>query len=181
MVITDLHIADLPNAGYKPYDEGKAGDHFVKNPDGSTYVGVVWPGKSVFPDFTRKASREWWGTLFSDFVSKGVAGFWNDMNEPAVFEVPSKTMPDDVQHRIDEPGFATRTASHLEIHNVFGMQNTRATFEGLRKLAPEPAALRDDARQLCGRPSLCRHVDRRQFQQLVSTCARPFRSCSTSA
>jgi alpha-glucosidase len=136
VVITDLHIADLPNAGYKPYDEGKAGDHFVKNPDGTTFVGVVWPGKAVFPDFTQKASREWWGTLYSDFVAKGVSGFWNDMNEPAVFEVPSKTMPDDVQHRIDEPGFAPRVASHLEIHNVFGMENTRGTFEGLKKLEP---------------------------------------------
>jgi alpha-glucosidase len=136
VVITDLHIADLPNAGYKPYDQGAAGDHFVKNPDGSTYVGVVWPGPSVFPDFTQKASRDWWGTLYSDFVSKGVAGFWNDMNEPAVFEVPSKTMPDDVQHRIDEPGFIRRTTSHLEVHNIFGMQNSRGTFEGLLKLNP---------------------------------------------
>lgn len=136
VVITDLHIADLPNAGYKPYDEGVAGDHFVKNPDGSTYVGVVWPGKAVFPDFTQKAARAWWGTLYSDFVAKGVAGFWNDMNEPAIFEVASKTMPDDVQHRIDEPGFALRTASHLEVHNVFGMQNSRGTHEGLLKLEP---------------------------------------------
>lgn len=137
VVITDLHIADLPNAEYKPYDEGKAGDHFVKNPDGSTYVGVVWPGKAVFPDFTHKPSREWWGTLYSDFVKKGVAGFWNDMNEPAIFLVPSKTMPDDVQHRIEEPGFKTRTAPHLEIHNIFGMQNSRGTYEGLLKLAPD--------------------------------------------
>src|SRR5579863_6729712 len=137
VVITDLHIADLPNAGYKPYDEGKAGDHFVKNPDGSTFVGIVWPGKSVFPDFTQKQSREWWGTLYADFLKDGVAGFWNDMNEPAIFEVPSKTMPDDVQHRIEEPGFATRTASHLEIHNVFGMQNIRGTYEGLLKLSPD--------------------------------------------
>jgi alpha-glucosidase len=136
VVIADLHIANLPNAGYKPYDEGIAGDHFVKNPDGSVYSGVVWPGKSVFPDFTQKASREWWGTLYSDFAGKGVAGFWNDMNEPAIFLVPSKTMPDDVQHRIDEPGFAPRIAKHLEIHNVFGMQNTRGTYEGLLKLEP---------------------------------------------
>jgi alpha-glucosidase len=136
VVITDLHIADLPNAGYKPYDEGTAGDHFVKNPDGSTYVGVVWPGKAVFPDFTQKSSRDWWGTLYADFFHKGIAGFWNDMNEPAIFEVASKTMPDDVQHRIEEPGFTTRTASHLEIHNVFGMENSRGTFEGLRKIDP---------------------------------------------
>jgi alpha-glucosidase len=136
VVITDLHVANQPNIGYKPYDEGTAGDHFVKNPDGSTYVGVVWPGKAVFPDFTQKASREWWGTLYADFVSKGVAGFWNDMNEPAVFQVASKTMPDDIQHRIEEPGFTTRTASHLEVHNIFGMENSRGTFEGLLKLDP---------------------------------------------
>jgi alpha-glucosidase len=136
VLITDLHIADLPNAGYKPYDEGVAGDHFVKNPDGSTYVGVVWPGKAVFPDFTRKVSREWWGSLYAGFLSKGIAGFWNDMNEPAIFEVASKTMPDGVQHRIEEPGFAPRVASHLEIHNVFGMENSRGTFEGLLKLDP---------------------------------------------
>ena len=83
--------------------EGAAGDHFVKNSDGSTYVGVVWPGKAVFPDFTQKASRDWWGTLYADFVNRGAAGFWNDMNEPAIFQVRSKTMPDDVQHRIEEP------------------------------------------------------------------------------
>lgn len=136
VLITDLHVAYLPNAGYKPYDEGSAGDHFVKNPDGSTYVGVVWPGKAVFPDFTEKAARAWWGTLYKDFVGKGVAGFWNDMNEPATFLTSSKTMPDDIQHRIDEPGFAKRTANHLEIHNVFGMENTRGTYEGLLALEP---------------------------------------------
>ncbi len=54
VVITDLHIADVPNAGYKPYDEGMAGDHFVRNPDGSTFVGVVWPGKSMFPILRRR-------------------------------------------------------------------------------------------------------------------------------
>lgn len=134
--ITDLHIADAPHQGYKPYDEGVAGDHFVKNPDGSTYVGVVWPGKAVFPDFTQKSSREWWGTLYADFVKMGVAGFWNDMNEPSIFEVPTKTMPLDTQHRIEEPGFQTRVATHAEIHNIFGMQNSRGTYEGLLKLAP---------------------------------------------
>ncbi len=136
VLITDLHVAYLPNSGYKPYDEGVAGDHFVKNPDGSTYVGVVWPGKAVFPDFTEQASREWWGTLYTEFAAKGIAGFWNDMDEPSVFQVASKTMPDDVQHRIDEPGFKPRMASHLEIHNIFGMENSRGTFEGLRKIDP---------------------------------------------
>ena len=137
VVITDLHIAKLPDAGYTPYDSGIAGDHFVKNPDGSVFSGIVWPGPSVFPDFTQTASRAWWGTLYTQFAKDGVAGFWNDMNEPAVFNVPSKTMPDDVQHRIDEPGFQKRTATHLEIHNVYGMENVRGTYEGLLKLEPD--------------------------------------------
>ncbi len=137
VAITDLHIAHLPGQGYAPYDSGVAGDHFVKNPDGSIYVGEVWPGPSSFPDFTRDVTREWWGALYTDFVSLGVAGFWNDMNEPAVFKTPTKTMPDDVQHRIEGSGFHSRTTSHLEIHNVFGMENSRGTYEGLLKLSPD--------------------------------------------
>jgi alpha-glucosidase len=46
-------------------------------------------------------------------------------------------MPLDVVHRIDEPGFAKRLATHAEIHNVYGMQNARATFEGLKKMNPD--------------------------------------------
>jgi alpha-glucosidase len=137
VTITDLHIAKLPNAGYAPYDSGTASDQFVKNPDGTLYVGAVWPGPSVFPDFTRKITRDWWGTLYTEFASQGVAGFWNDMNEPAVFVYPTKTMPDDVQHRIDEPGFKTRTANHLEIHNIYGMENSRGTYDGLLSLHPD--------------------------------------------
>jgi alpha-glucosidase len=137
VVITDLHIARLPNAGYAPYDTGIAGDRFVKNPNGSVYVGTVWPGPSVFPDFTQQQTRAWWGTLYRDFYAEGVAGFWNDMNEPSVFQTPLLTMPGDVQHRIDEPGFHPRTATHLEIHNVYGMENSRATYDGLLKLNPD--------------------------------------------
>ncbi|HVJ06423.1 MAG TPA: glycoside hydrolase family 31 protein [Candidatus Saccharimonadales bacterium] len=136
VVITDLHIAQLPNQSYAPYDLGIAGDHFVKNLDGSRYVGPVWPGPSVFPEFTQQRSRAWWGTLYKNFVADGISGFWNDMNEPAVFRYPSKTMPDDVQHRIDEPGFTRRTANHLEIHNIYGMENSRATYDGVLALQP---------------------------------------------
>jgi alpha-glucosidase len=59
------------------------------------------------------------------------------MNEPSVFQTDNLTMPDNVQHRIDEPGFRPRTTKHLEIHNVYGMENSRATYEGLRKLDPD--------------------------------------------
>src|SRR5580692_1534551 len=136
VVITDLHIAAAPGQGYSPYDSGVAGDHFLRRPDGSLYVGPVWPGPSVFPDFTRRDTRAWWGTLYRDFVAAGIAGFWNDMNEPAVFDTPTMTMPLDTQHRIAEPGFAQRAATHAEIHNVYGMLNSRATYEGLSLLQP---------------------------------------------
>jgi alpha-glucosidase len=135
VVITDPHIAYLPHQGYAPYDTGKAGDNFVKE-NGHDYIGPVWPGPSVFPDFTRYETRAWWGTLYKQFVADGVSGFWNDMDEPAVFVYPSKTMPDDVVHRIDEPGFKTRTAFHLEIHNIYGLETSRATHDGLLKLEP---------------------------------------------
>jgi alpha-glucosidase len=137
VAITDLHIAKYPGHGYMPYDSGIAGDEFVKNPDGSVYSGDVWPGPSVFPDFTREKTRVWWGTLYRHFHAIGIEGFWNDMNEPSIFSSPTKTMPLDVVHRIEEPGFASRTATHAEIHNVYGMENSRATYEGLGTIDPD--------------------------------------------
>jgi alpha-glucosidase len=136
VMITDLHIANAPNQNYAPFDSGTAQDRFVHNPDGSVYTGEVWPGPAVFPDFTQKSSRDWWGTLYTDFARIGIAGFWNDMNEPAIFKTPSKTMPIDTVHRIEEPGFKSRNATHAEIHNILGMQNVRATHDGLLKLRP---------------------------------------------
>jgi len=129
VAITDLHIAKFP--GYKPYDEGLQHGYFVKNPDGSVYTGIVWPGESVFPDFTRKEVRDWWGTLYTDFVRMGVRGFWNDMNEPALFKVPSKTMPLNTVHSVEG-----RLTDHREIHNVLGMENVHGTHDGLLKLLP---------------------------------------------
>jgi alpha-glucosidase len=130
VAITDLHLAKLP--GYRPYDEGMKSDYFVKDPDGAVYVGKVWPGDSVFPDFTREQVRRWWGTLYSDFAKDGVRGFWNDMNEPAVFRYPAKTMPLDTVHSVEG-----RKTDHREIHNVFGMENARATYEGMLRLQPD--------------------------------------------
>ncbi len=133
ILITDLHIKKNPDRGYQPYDSGMKNDVFVKNPDGSVYVGPVWPGDSVFPDFTLTRARNWWGNLYKDFVGMGVAGFWNDMNEPSVFKRADKTMPLDTVHRLDDG----TTLDHRAIHNVFGMENARGTYEGLRKLQPE--------------------------------------------
>jgi len=136
VAITDLHVAYAPDQGYAPYDSGAAADHFLKNADGSLYVAPVWPGPSVFPDFTQAASRTWWGSLYKGLAADGIAGFWNDMNEPAIFDTPTKTMPLTTMHRISGDGFVARSASHAEVHNVYGMENSRATFEGALRLRP---------------------------------------------
>jgi alpha-glucosidase len=130
IAITDLHIKKDPNHGYAPYDSGMKEDVFVKNPNGSVFVGPVWPGDSVFPDFTLTRVREWWGKLYKDFVAMGISGFWNDMNEPSVFQRADKTMPLETRHRMDDG----TSVDHRAVHNMFGMQNARATYEGLRKL-----------------------------------------------
>jgi alpha-glucosidase len=132
VLITDLHIKKEADHGYAPYDTGAKEDVFVKRADATTFVGAVWPGESVFPDFTLARAREWWGGLYKNFTDMGAAGFWNDMNEPSVFLTPTKTMPLDVRHRLDDG----TTLPHLAIHNVYGMENVRATEEGLLKLRP---------------------------------------------
>ena len=128
--------------GWWVYDSGLAGDHFVKNPDGSVYEAPVWPsnaekepGPSVFPDFTKPAARDWWGDLMKFYTDDGVAGIWNDMSEPAVFVDPAHTMALDARH--DNEGQPT---DEREIHNVYGMLNSRATFEGLARLRPDERA-----------------------------------------
>jgi alpha-glucosidase len=137
VTIADLHVAAAPGQGYAPYDMGLAADDFVHNPDGSDFVGTVWPGPSVFPDFTDRRVRKWWGGEYAALVGDNVAGFWDDMNEPSVFQSANLTMPLDTVHRIDSDDFAARNATHAEIHNVYGMENSRATFEGLRALRPD--------------------------------------------
>lgn len=57
-----------------------------------SFSGEVWPGPCVFPDFTQSNARSWWASLVKGFVSNGVDGIWNDMNEPAVFKVIPRSL-----------------------------------------------------------------------------------------
>jgi alpha-glucosidase len=112
---------------YWVFKEGKENKYFCRRSDDYFMEGHVWPGRCQFPDFTNPEVRKWWGTLFKDLVEVGVAGVWNDMNEPAVFG--SGTFPDDVRHQYD--GYR---GSHRKAHNVYGMQMVRATYDGLKLL-----------------------------------------------
>ncbi|MEL6123182.1 MAG: glycoside hydrolase family 31 protein [Bacteroidota bacterium] len=127
VVIIDPGIKIDPE--YDVYAEAVEKDYFLKRLDGPYINGKVWPGECYFPDFTKPEVREWWAGLYKGLISDmGVAGVWNDMNEPALFDVESKTMPDDVMFDYDG-----HPASHRKAHNVYGMQMARATYEGVRK------------------------------------------------
>ncbi|MCL4220769.1 MAG: DUF5110 domain-containing protein [Phycisphaerales bacterium] len=121
-------------SGYFVYDQGTAADVWTKTADGQTYQGEVWPGMCVFPDYTNADVRQWWARLYDDFMANGISGVWNDMNEPAVFNTPSKTMPEDNWHRADAefggPG------PHARFHNVYGMLMVQSTREGVMEANP---------------------------------------------
>ena len=120
--------------GYSVYDSGSAIDAWVKDKDGQDFKGKVWPGVCAFPDFTSPKVRDWWGGLYKDFLAKGVDGVWNDMNEPAVFDIPDASMPVTNQHR---GGADLPPGPHLEYHNVYGMLMARASHDGILKLRPD--------------------------------------------
>ncbi|MDN4165080.1 glycoside hydrolase family 31 protein [Cytophagales bacterium LB-30] len=111
---------------YWVWQQGIQKDYFCKRADGTLMEGDVWPGKCNFPDFTNPEVREWWSGLFRGLMETGVRGVWNDMNEPAVFEIG--TFPEDVRHDYDG-----NPCSHRKAHNVYGMQMARATYHGVKR------------------------------------------------
>ncbi len=116
---------------YWVYQEALDKDYFCKRADGPYMRGKVWPGECYFPDFTNPEVRKWWSGLFKEIIDDiGVKGVWNDMNEPAVMEVPTKTFPNDVRHNYDG-----NFCSHRKAHNIYGTQMARATYEGVKKYA----------------------------------------------
>lgn len=117
---------------YEVYKDGMEKDVFCRRTNGDLMTGPVWPPDCVWPDFTDPAVRDWWGPLYKDlYVRDDVSGFWNDMNEPAVFKVNSLTFPDEVHHHFEGQG-----ANHAKAHNIYGQQMARATYDGLKDLKP---------------------------------------------
>ena len=120
------------DAGWDVYREGLAARCYVER-GGRPYVDKLWPGDSVFPDFSSPRAREWWAGLMPRLTGVGVRGVWIDMNEPAtVNRELLRTLPDDCA--ADGDGEPTTLA---EIHNVYALEEARATFDGLRRAAPE--------------------------------------------
>ncbi len=132
----DVHLVTNTNPsvkmepGFDLYDAGLQRGAFCRLPDGKLLKGVVWPGWSVFPDFTKPEVRSWWGENYQRHLRHGIDGFWHDMNEPENFVgIGDPTIPLATQHYIEG-----RHGDHREVHNVYGMLHNRAAYEGLRKL-----------------------------------------------
>lgn len=70
--------------------EGVEKGYFCKKADGTPFVAAVWPGKAYFADFLRHEVREWFGHKYKALTDCGIEGFWNDMNEPALFYSPER-------------------------------------------------------------------------------------------
>ena len=120
--------------GFFVYDSGEKINAWVQTRNDSVFLGKVWPGDCVFPDFTQSKVSKWWGGLYENFMAKGVDGVWNDMNEPAVFETVDWTMPDINKHVGDEN---IKNDIHLRYHNVYGMMMVESSRNGIIKSNPD--------------------------------------------
>lgn len=148
--------------GYDTCDEGVEKDYFCKRADGSTFVGAVWPGRAYFPDFLRADVRDWFGREYHKLLSAGIEGFWNDMNEPAIFyseEGLHQAFEESAKLKDENLGLEGtwhlkdlflnlannpedyrrfyhevngRMIRHDKVHNLYGAFMTRAAAEGFR-------------------------------------------------
>ena len=153
--------------GYDVYEEGVENRYFCQREDGSDFVAAVWPGDTHFPDFLNKDARKWFGDKYSFLTSQGIEGFWNDMNEPAIFyssegmEEAKKLAGEfsqDKEGRIhawkmqgELNGLANnpedyrrfyhnvdgKRIRHDKVHNLFGYNMTRAAGEAFDRIDPE--------------------------------------------
>lgn len=115
-------------AGYALFEEGRSRDLFCKTESGQVYSGEVWPGRTAFPDFSKAETRGWWAELNAAHVGLGLAGVWNDMNEPATGDVDPFAM------RFDRDG---ANHPHERYHNQYGLLMALATEQGLLSGRPE--------------------------------------------
>lgn len=152
-----IRLVPIVDAGLKVepgnpvYEEGVQNNYFCKNKEGGDFQAAVWPGMTHFTDFFQPEAREWFGQKYKFYTDRGVEGFWNDMNEPAIFyseytknrdrfHVPpyrdGQYQPgihfEDYQnfyHNIDG-----KKVLHHDVHNAYGYLMTRAAGEQLEKL-----------------------------------------------
>lgn len=117
--------------GYDVYEEGRANGYFCKTADGNDFEGGVWPGICGFPDFLRKDVREWFGSKYKVLTDAGIEGFWNDMNEPAIF-YSTKGLEKALDKAVSLKG------ENLDLSKFF---NLKDTFLGLSNSAEDYSSI----------------------------------------
>ncbi len=138
VTIVDPGVKYEPEADYKVFDEGLKNDYFVRKPDGELFYGYVWPDKAVFPDFLNPKVRHWWGECQKQLTDAGVAGIWNDMNEPSISDRPFGDRGQKVWFPLDtQQGSPEELTNHAETHNLYGLMMAKAGYEGLQRSRPD--------------------------------------------
>lgn len=124
VAILDPGVKDEP--GFPVRDEGVDKDLFCHNPNGDYYRGYVWPGATLFPDFSLPEARDWWADKVAQFCDLGFAGFWLDMNDPSTGSVEQQSML-----------FGRGSLEHEAYHNLYANAMAQATWEGMWRARPE--------------------------------------------
>lgn len=172
-----IHLVPIIDAGvkvekdYPVYEEGVQKDYFCKDENGEDFVAAVWPGRVHFPDVLNAGAREWFGGKYRWLMEQGIDGFWNDMNEPAIFysEKNLRKVMDEVMtlkdKNLDIDSFFHMTnivsglsnnkedyksfyhnmdgvkIRHDKVHNLYGFNMTRAAAEAFDKINPDKRTL----------------------------------------
>ena len=124
ITIIDPGVKDDP--GYGVFDQAVERDVLCRTEGGDIYIGQVWPGNTAFPDFATPEAREWWGELNAAHVESGLAGIWNDMNEPATGNIDPRAMR-----------FNRGRDSHERYHNQYALLMAMGTTQGLLAAMPD--------------------------------------------
>jgi alpha-glucosidase len=125
-VITIIDPGVKYEPGYWVFDEARERDVLCKTEGGDIYIGQVWPGNTAFPDFVNEDARAWWGELNAAHVQSGLAGIWNDMNEPATGAIDARRMR-----------FGGGKYSHERFHNQYALLMAMGTVAGLLDAMPD--------------------------------------------
>lgn len=112
--------------GYSVYERGKKAGAYCRNPAGGDYVGLVWPGETVFPDFSVSKARKWWADEVAAFAAPGIHGAWLDMNDPATGSVDNSAML-----------FQNGKKPHSAYHNQYALGMAKASRDGFLKAHPD--------------------------------------------
>ncbi len=124
-VVTIVDPAVKADDSFEVFRQGRDDGRFLPDADGRPLLGVVWPGRAAFPDFTDPTTREWWAGLYKGLLDAGVSGVWHDMNEPTSIALwGDRTLPPGTRHVAEGRG-----GDHRQCHNVYGLLMDQAGFE----------------------------------------------------